>query len=124
VYAALSLTVVRMAPVAVAMLGAHARRPTVAFLGWSGPRGLASLVFGVLLLDETHLPHEQDLLVAIALTVGISVLVHGLSARPLTDRYVRWYSGRVAGGPLPMESTPAAAHPVRIRARTGGSAGG
>src|SRR5215218_3593636 len=52
VYAVLSLTVVRMLPVALALLGTGARAPTIAFLGWFGPRGLASIVFGVILLDE------------------------------------------------------------------------
>ena len=57
----LSLTVVRMLPVALAMLGTGARRPTVAFLGWFGPRGLASIVFAVILLDDTELPHLHTL---------------------------------------------------------------
>jgi NhaP-type Na+/H+ or K+/H+ antiporter len=51
-YAVLSLTVVRMIPVAIAMIGTGASRPTVAFLGWFGPRGLASIVFAVLVLEE------------------------------------------------------------------------
>ena len=91
VYAVLSLTVVRMLPVALAMVGSHARRPTVAFLGWSGPRGLASIVFGVLVADEANLPYQQDILLAVAVTVTLSILAHGLTAQPLTDRYVRWY---------------------------------
>ena len=49
-YAVLSLTVVRMPPVAVAMLGTHARMPTLGFLGWFGPRGLASIVFAVIVI--------------------------------------------------------------------------
>ena len=112
-YAVLSLTVVRMVPVALALIGAGAERPTVAFLGWSGPRGLASIVFGVLLTTEAKLPHEQDLVVAIAFTVLLSVFVHGLTAAPLTDRYVRWWSGQAARHPEAMESRPAAEHRVR-----------
>lgn len=91
-YAALSLTVVRMLPVALAMLGTAARPPTVAFLGWSGPRGLASIVFAVILLDDTELPHLETLLLAITVTVGLSVYAHGLTAGPLTERYVRWWN--------------------------------
>jgi hypothetical protein len=57
VYAVLSLTLVRMVPVTVAMLGSHARTPTVLFLGWFGPRGLASIVFGVVIIEAAGLPH-------------------------------------------------------------------
>ena len=66
-YALLSLTVVRMVPVALAMLGSGARPPTVAFLGWFGPRGLASIVFAVILVEEADLAHESVLLNAIFL---------------------------------------------------------
>ena len=52
VYAALSLTLVRMVPVALALLGTGARRPTMAFIGWFGPRGLASVVFALLVLER------------------------------------------------------------------------
>jgi NhaP-type Na+/H+ or K+/H+ antiporter len=88
-YAILSLVVVRGLPVAASMLGSHTDLATVAFLGWFGPRGLASIVFGVLVIDEADLPHQRTLLLAIAVTVALSVFAHGLSARPLTDRYVR-----------------------------------
>jgi sodium/hydrogen antiporter len=90
-YAALSLTVVRILPVAIAMLGTRARPVTVAFMGWFGPRGLASIVFALILLEESNLPHEQTVLLAIYLTVGLSVLVHGITAAPLANRYGRWY---------------------------------
>ena len=55
-YAVLSLTVVRIVPVALAMLGTGAQRRTIGFLGWFGPRGLASIVFAVILIDEADLP--------------------------------------------------------------------
>ena len=53
----LSLTVVRMVPVAISLWGTHARAPTVAFIGWFGPRGLASIVFAVI-VEDAHLPHR------------------------------------------------------------------
>ena len=62
-YAVLSLTLARMLPVALAMLGSHARLPTLGFVGWFGPRGLASIVFAVIVIEESNLPHEH-LLVA------------------------------------------------------------
>ncbi|WP_285555312.1 cation:proton antiporter [Actinoplanes regularis] len=86
VYAVLSLTVVRMLPVAIALIGTRLSRPTVAFVGWFGPRGLASVIFAVIALDE--LPGEADRAVAIiGTTVLLSVLAHGLSAKPLALRY-------------------------------------
>ncbi len=110
VYAVLSLTIVRLLPVALAFLGSGARRPTVAFMGWFGPRGLATIVFAVILIDESSLPHERTLLLAVVATIGISVFAHGLSARPLTNRYVRWYTSHPREQLPPMESVPAAAH--------------
>jgi NhaP-type Na+/H+ or K+/H+ antiporter len=85
-YAVLSLTLIRMLPVAVAMLGTGARPSTIAFVGWFGPRGLASIVFAVIVIEESHLPNERLITLAIYLTVGLSVLAHGLTAAPLADR--------------------------------------
>ena len=90
-YAVLSLTVVRMLPIAIAMIGTGARRPTLAFLGWFGPRGLASIVFAVLVLEEGGLPHDDLILVTTYVAIGISVLAHGLTAAPLAERYAAWF---------------------------------
>jgi sodium/hydrogen antiporter len=106
VYALLSLTVVRMLPVAVAMLGTRARAPTLGFVGWFGPRGLASIVFAVIVIEESNLPHEHLLVLAIYVTVGLSVLAHGLTAAPLADRYARWYERHPREEAPPMESVP------------------
>jgi NhaP-type Na+/H+ or K+/H+ antiporter len=105
-YALLSLTLVRMVPVALAMAGSGARAATVGFLGWFGPRGLASIVFAVIVIEESHLPNEGLITLAIYLTVGLSVFAHGLTAAPLADRYARW-NARHPRRP-PMENTPAA----------------
>jgi sodium/hydrogen antiporter len=106
-YALLSLTLVRMVPVVIAMWGTHARRPTLGFVGWFGPRGLASIVFAVIVIEESSLPHETLIVQAIYLTVGLSVLAHGLTAAPLADRYARWYEQHPREQPPPMESAPA-----------------
>ena len=90
-YAVLSLTLVRMIPVATSMWGTHAGPPTLAFLGWFGPRGLASIVFAVIVVDESRLPHEHLIVLAVYLTVGLSVLAHGLTASPFAARYAAWY---------------------------------
>ena len=107
VYAVLSLTIVRMIPVAIAMWRSHARRPTVGFVGWFGPRGLASIVFAVIVVEESQLPHEHLIVLATYLTVGLSVLAHGLTAAPLAGRYARWYERHPRETPPPMESAPA-----------------
>ena len=103
-YAVVSLTVVRMVPVALSMLGTGAKRPTVAFLGWFGPRGLASIVFAVIVVEEADLPHTGTIIVVTYITVGLSVLLHGLSAAPLARRYAHWHRAN----PEPMESVSAA----------------
>ena len=105
-YAVLSLTVVRMLPVAIAMLGSRARAPTLGFLGWFGPRGLASIVFAVIVIEESNLPHEHLIVLAIYLTVGLSVFAHGLSAAPLAGRYARWYERHPRDKAPPLESAP------------------
>jgi NhaP-type Na+/H+ or K+/H+ antiporter len=84
-YAVLSLTVLRMLPVALASIGAGLDRADVLFVGWFGPRGLASLVFALLALEE--LGTAADLAVTvIGVTVLLSVLAHGLTAAPLVAR--------------------------------------
>jgi sodium/hydrogen antiporter len=105
-YAVLSLTVVRMLPVAIAMVGMRARPPTLGFLGWFGPRGLASIVFALIVVEESNLAHEHLIVLAIYLTVGLSVLAHGLTASPLAGRYASWYERHPRDKPPPMESAP------------------
>ena len=89
-FAVLALTLVRMLPVALALLGTRARAPTVAFVGWFGPRGLASIVFAVLILQGEPIPNLDLILATIALTVIASVYAHGVTALPLTERYLGW----------------------------------
>ena len=115
-YAILSLTVVRMVPVAVAMTGSGARWQTVAFMGWFGPRGLASVVFGLLAL-ESHVPHARTLLATVVVTVGLSVFVHGLTAGPFVAAYHRWYTVQATSDPSSPEAKPTIL--PRPRHRTG-----
>ncbi len=111
-YAALSLTIVRMLPVAISLWGTHARGPTVAFIGWFGPRGLASIVFAVIVENE-HLAHAGTIVATCYLTVGLSVLVHGLSAAPLVSRYADWYRPPRTKSIRAMESEPTHEHRAR-----------
>jgi NhaP-type Na+/H+ or K+/H+ antiporter len=112
-YAVASLTAVRMLPVVLALLGTGARRPTVAFVGWFGPRGLASIVFAVILVEEAQLPHVSTLLLTTYVTVGLSVFLHGATAAALSRRYARWYEAHPRDAPPPMESAPAIEHRAR-----------
>jgi len=91
VYALLSLTVIRMVPVAVAFIGTGARRPTVAFAGWFGPRGLATIVFLLTVVEEAGLPGTSRITEVATITVVLSVVLHGVTAIPLTSRYVAWW---------------------------------
>jgi NhaP-type Na+/H+ or K+/H+ antiporter len=89
-YAVLSLTVVRMLPVAVSLLGTGLNSATVLFMGWFGPRGLASIVLGIVFLEEqASLPGEETVRLAVMVTVMLSIIVHGVSALPGIDRYAR-----------------------------------
>ena len=85
-YAVLSLTVIRMVPVALALAGARLGGVAVAFVGWFGPRGLASVVFALLALEDIGKPAEPAVSV-IAFTVALSVVAHGLTAGPLAQHY-------------------------------------
>jgi NhaP-type Na+/H+ or K+/H+ antiporter len=114
-YAVLSLTLARMIPVAISLWGS-ARAPTVAFVGWFGPRGLASIVFAVI-VEDTGQAHGSTLLTATYVTVGLSVLLHGLSAAPLVDRYAAWFKsapprkGTIESG---TAAEPRARGPLRL----------
>lgn len=91
VCAALSLTVGRLLPVALALIGLRPAPPTLLFLGWFGPRGLASILFGLLLLEE-DLAAADDLFGIISWTVMGSVVLHGATASWGARRYGRWWA--------------------------------
>lgn len=87
-FAALALTVVRMLPVAIATIGVGLSPSTVAFIGWFGPRGLATVVFGLIAFSELPEGEGRDIvLAAVTATVLLSVIAHGLTARPFAGRY-------------------------------------
>lgn len=88
VYAILSLTFIRMAPVWLALLGSDLQADSKLFIGWFGPRGLASIVFAVIVLDA-NVPGNDLLMTTVACTVILSILCHGLTASPLADAFAR-----------------------------------
>lgn len=86
-YALLSLTVVRMLPVSLSLLGAGLRPASHLFIGWFGPRGLASVIFGLLVVAKLDVPHREDIYCSAVLTVLASVVLHGLTAAPGAKAY-------------------------------------
>ena len=94
-YAVLSLTIVRMVPVALSLIGTGLAWPTQLYIGWFGPRGLASLVFMGTVVVGADADQAAAILAVGATTVGLSVLLHGLSAWPASARYADWYQRTV-----------------------------
>jgi NhaP-type Na+/H+ or K+/H+ antiporter len=93
VYAVFSLTAVRMLPVFLCVLGLGQRTDTKLFLGWFGPRGLASIVFMVMVTAE-KLPGNEILISTVTWTVALSIVVHGITANPLAKIYGKRVSDR------------------------------
>lgn len=99
-YALLSLTVVRMLPVALALIGTHLSAASVVFMGWFGPRGLSSIVLGLVYLEQqVRMPGEHPLRYAIMATVVLSIFAHGLTAVPGIDLYARRIASLDAAAP-------------------------
>ena len=91
-YAVASLTVIRMVPVALSLLGTGATLRTMAFAGWFGPRGLATIVFALTVVDESELADTARIVHVATFIVLLSIFAHGLSAKVFTDAYVGWVS--------------------------------
>ncbi len=111
VYALLSLTAIRMVPVAVSLVGAGLKPPTIGFLAWFGPRGLASILFALFVLEDTAIPGAQTIMVVVIVTVTLSILAHGLTAAPAA----RWYGSVIAQG----QDSPEAKSVTEMPTRTG-----
>lgn len=114
-YALVSLTLVRMVSVFLSLIGKHLRWETTVFLGWFGPRGLASILFVLLVLDHANLGHASLIFDTVVVTVALSVLLHGLTALPGVNVYaaaLRICAGR--GDDLASEQRAVAAMPLRL----------
>jgi sodium/hydrogen antiporter len=93
-YAGVSLTLVRVLPVALAVAGMGFRTSSIAFMGWFGPRGLASVMLALVVAEEEpHLPALGTILAAMTVAVLASIVLHGLSAPPLAAAYARALKG-------------------------------
>ena len=111
VYALLSLTLIRMLPVVLSLLGSGLRPASFAFIGWFGPRGLASILFVLVVVETGRLESGPMLEMIVVLTVLLSTLLHGVTAYPLA----RWYGAHVAVVRDAPEHHPVAELPVRIQ---------
>ncbi len=90
VFALLALTIVRMLPVAISMIGTGLEARTIAFLGWFGPRGLASIILALVVLeDDAMLDGRAEIFAVMTITVLLSVFLHGMTAGPAAKRYGR-----------------------------------
>ena len=87
IYALASLTVIRMVPVAISLIGSKLDWRTIAFIGWFGPRGIASVLYLLMALAAIGFVGHEQVMSVIVLTVTISVYAHGISAVPLSRRY-------------------------------------
>lgn len=110
-YALLSLTLIRMLPVVLALLGSGLALPSVAFLAWFGPRGLASILFALVVIEEYSFPGVELVEGVVMLTVSLSIFFHGVTAYPLSSAYGS-VSAASEGGP---ETRPVSELPVRVR---------
>jgi NhaP-type Na+/H+ or K+/H+ antiporter len=112
-YAVLSLTVVRMLPVAVSTIGSKLAAVSVLFLGWFGPRGIASILYVLLIMEDYELVGMETIYAVAMVTVFFSVMAHGITAAPLAD----WYGKRVAAmdeeGTVDAETTAVPEVPTR-----------
>ena len=92
IYAILSLTVIRMIPVALSLIGSRLDWPSVGFIGWFGPRGIASILYLLIVVGRIGKSGYEYMLSVIVLTVLLSVFLHGVSAVPLARLYGRYAS--------------------------------
>lgn len=114
-YALLSLTVVRVIPVFLSLVGKHMRWETSLFLGWFGPRGLASILFVLLVLEHAQIVQETLVFNTVIVTVAMSVVLHGLTALPGVSAYADALQlCERRGDDLSSEQQAVAAMPLRL----------
>jgi len=112
-YGFLSLTVIRMVPVGISLIGSRLRLHTKMFLGWFGPRGIASILFALLVVENSSLPGRNEILFVVVATVLLSVFSHGLTAYPAA----KWYSvhlNKLKGQQGVVEHTTVTEMPTRL----------
>lgn len=99
VYALASLTVVRMLPVAISLARSDLARPTRLFMGWFGPRGLASIIFAAVVVEDVGLVKSEPVAAAMIVTVTFSIFLHGATAYHGAEAYGDWYQRKTVTPP-------------------------
>jgi NhaP-type Na+/H+ or K+/H+ antiporter len=112
-YALLSLTIVRMIPVAISLLGAKLRLVSVLFVGWFGPRGIASILYVLTVVAAEDLFGKDTIYTVVMITIFLSVLAHGFTAAPLSDRYGKRIAQLDKRGAADSETRPVPEMPTR-----------
>jgi len=111
-YVVFALTLMRMVPVGLSMIGAGLRGESVLFMGWFGPRGLASILFGLLIVRDAEIPGGEFILLVVTWTVIASIVAHGITARPWANRYAESFEHMPDAAAMPEEK-PVEEMPVR-----------
>jgi NhaP-type Na+/H+ or K+/H+ antiporter len=88
-YALLSLSVIRMVPVALSLIGTGLDRKTVWFIGWFGPRGIASILYMLMAVIVLGRSGNEQIMAVISLTVVMSIVLHGITSVPLTRIFLK-----------------------------------
>ena len=109
IYAVLSLTLFRMLPIFLSLAGTGEVTRTKLFLGWFGPRGLASIVFAIIVVNS-EVPGARFLAMVVVLTVFLSLVLHGVSANPLA----KWIAAKEAAPPDGESSQAVASSTTRL----------
>ena len=117
-FAVVSLAVVRPLAIGLSLIGSHLQWQTIGLFGWFGPRGLATILFLVFVL-EARLESESVLLVAVAWTVLLSVFAHGMTANPLTNWYSRSFDSMSDDHDEMPEAEPMHEHQLRVAHQKG-----
>jgi NhaP-type Na+/H+ or K+/H+ antiporter len=125
-YTLFSLTIVRMLPVALSLLGTKLRPASVLFIGWFGPRGIASILYVLTVVAADELAGKDTIYTAVMITVFVSVLAHGLTAAPLSDRYGKRIAeldkeSEAEAETQPVPEMPTRAETVPVVVTAGGS---
>jgi NhaP-type Na+/H+ or K+/H+ antiporter len=113
-YAIFSLTLIRMVPVAISLIGSRIRPGTVLFLGWFGPRGVASILYVFIMLDAEGLAASKTIFTVVMVTVLLSIFAHGMTAAPAARRYGRRMADEEVVAPDAEEHTEVAEMPLRM----------